>query len=141
MTGKVRIYAGGKVKGSPFEWACASYLKRIHLWSITLVDGADKVWGRIEPSRGEYWVALEESGTPLSSPAFGQQVHQWIEEQKIPTFFIGASTGLPPSLVVKTSLRLSLASMTMPHLLARVFLLEQLYRGQQALLRHPYSFV
>jgi 23S rRNA (pseudouridine1915-N3)-methyltransferase len=53
-------------------------------------------------------------------------------------FAIGGAEGLGAAVLDRADAILSLGSMTWPHLLARVMLLEQLYRAQQILAGHPY---
>ena len=50
----------------------------------------------------------------------------------------GGAEGFPEGLRKKATAKLSLASLTMPHELARVVLAEQIYRGFVILAGHPY---
>jgi 23S rRNA (pseudouridine1915-N3)-methyltransferase len=69
-------------------------------------------------------VALCVEGKALSSEDFAEV----LTDGHI-NFFIGSSHGLAESVKKAADLRLSLSQMTLPHALARVFLLEQIYRG------------
>ena len=75
-------------------------------------------------------IALCVEGVQLSSPALAAQLEQWmVEGASHLTFIIGGSFGLHPSVKEAAHLRLSMSPMTFPHHLARVMLLEQLYRS------------
>ena len=54
-------------------------------------------------------------------------------------FVIGGAEGIPPELSRAAEVRLSLSSMTLPHRLARVLLLEQIYRGLSITRGEPYA--
>ncbi|MCL2105928.1 MAG: 23S rRNA (pseudouridine(1915)-N(3))-methyltransferase RlmH [Oscillospiraceae bacterium] len=75
--------------------------------------------------------ALCVEGGQLSSEGFSR----WLEEAALRggrvCFLIGSAHGLDESLKRRAALRLSLSEMTFPHQLARVMLLEQIYRGFQ----------
>jgi len=84
-------------------------------------------------------VALDERGTALTSAGFADRLQRWrLDGVKTLAFVIGGADGLAQPLVRRASVTLSLGIMTWPHLLARVLLLEQLYRAQQILAGHPY---
>jgi 23S rRNA (pseudouridine1915-N3)-methyltransferase len=82
--------------------------------------------------RGGALVALCIEGTELSSPEFAQKLSGYaVCGVSQLTFLIGGSVGLADSLKRRADLRLSMSPMTFPHHLARVMLLEQLYRAFQ----------
>jgi 23S rRNA (pseudouridine1915-N3)-methyltransferase len=54
------------------------------------------------------------------------------------TFAIGGADGLPPALVARAGLRLSLSPLTLPHRLARLILSEQIYRALTIIRHEPY---
>ena len=77
-------------------------------------------------------IALCVEGAQLSSPALAAQLEQWmVEGASHLTLIIGGSFGLHPSVKEAAHLRLSMSPMTFPHHLARVMVLEQVYRAFQ----------
>jgi 23S rRNA (pseudouridine1915-N3)-methyltransferase len=84
-------------------------------------------------------VALDQRGPALTSAGFADRLQRWrLEGIKTLAFVIGGADGLAQPLVQRANFTLSLGIMTWPHLLARILLLEQLYRAQQILAGHPY---
>ncbi|HJU17705.1 MAG TPA: 23S rRNA (pseudouridine(1915)-N(3))-methyltransferase RlmH [Stellaceae bacterium] len=88
---------------------------------------------------GARLVALDERGASWSSRAFADRIAAW-RDQGLPelAFAIGGADGLGAMVLDRAETVLSLGAMTWPHLLARIMLLEQLYRAQQILAGHPY---
>ena len=82
--------------------------------------------------------ALCVEGEPLSSEALAARLARWEQDPRQPVFLIGGSFGLHGSLKSAADLRLSMSAMTFPHHLARVMLLEQLYRAFQINAGGPY---
>ena len=77
-----------------------------------------------------YVVALCVEGKELPSEAMGQLIAQRENSGKPRLcFIIGGSYGLSPRVKARADLKLSMSRMTFPHHLARVMLIEQLYRG------------
>jgi 23S rRNA (pseudouridine1915-N3)-methyltransferase len=88
---------------------------------------------------GARLVALDEKGAAWSSRDLAEWLARW-RDQGVATlaFAIGGADGLGPTVIERADAVLSLGAMTWPHLLVRSLLLEQLYRAQQILARHPY---
>ena len=82
--------------------------------------------------KGGAVIALCIEGTELSSEALSKKLAQLASAGASQlTFLIGGSFGLHPRVKQRADLRLSMSPMTFPHHLARVMLLEQLYRAYQ----------
>jgi len=89
--------------------------------------------------QGAAVVLLDARGEALDSARFSAQLAQWRAADRSATVFvIGGADGLSPSLGDKAQLRLSFGAATWPHQLARVMLLEQIYRATTILSGHPY---
>jgi len=86
---------------------------------------------------GSRLVALARQGTAWSSEELARQVAQWQREARPVALAIGGSHGLPPELLASAE-RWSLGPLTLPHELARVVVLEQLYRAFTILRGEPY---
>ncbi len=77
-------------------------------------------------------IAMCIEGKELSSPQLAQKLNELaVGGASQLTFLIGGSVGLSPALKQKANLRLSMSPMTFPHHLARIMLLEQIYRAYQ----------
>lgn len=122
------------------HWA-DEYLARIRRWirceELELRDDAEleRRW-----PKDDWVVALEVNGESLTSVAFAERLERWGAQGKGEiAFVIGGADGIPPRLSAKAQARLSLSKMTLPHRLARVLLLEQIYRGLSISRREPYA--
>jgi 23S rRNA (pseudouridine1915-N3)-methyltransferase len=148
---RLLIAAVGRIKAGPLAELQSEYLKRL-TGSIAIKEVEER--RAVPPMKrkareGELLlaalpadalvVALDERGKTLASPAFAERLQRWgAEGTKTLAFVIGGTDGLAQPLVQRAGLVLSLGAMTWPHLLARILLLEQLYRAQQILAGHPY---
>ena len=80
----------------------------------------------------DWLVALDERGEALTTMALHDQWNRWIERgAKRICFVIGGADGLSDAVKARANYQLSLSAMTLPHRLALVLLLEQLYRVEQ----------
>ena len=102
---------------------------------LTEVREDERVPRRI-PERA-YVCLLAADGVQMSSTDFSEFLAERRMEGRDLCFVIGGPRGIDLS---KCDLRLSLGPMTLPHQLARVVLLEQLYRGHKILAREPYHY-
>lgn len=142
----VRILAIGKIKGSLFAPACADYLGRLrHYFGIEVIEvrtrlgeGRPETQALLDEGRellkhareGAKLVALQSAGPQYASADFARLLQKQIDEgaRKL-DFIIGGASGLSAEVLARCTQRLSLSNMTFAHELARVILLEQLYRA------------
>jgi 23S rRNA (pseudouridine1915-N3)-methyltransferase len=83
-------------------------------------------------------VALDERGTLLSTMELARRIARWREVGRDVAFVVGGADGLAGSVKKSADLLWSLSPLTLPHGLARVALVEQLYRAVSILHNHPY---
>lgn len=89
------------------------------------------------PSGGQV-IALDRTARPWSSEQLAEKLERWQLSARPVALLIGGSEGLDPELLDRATERWSLGPMTLPHELARVVVLEQLYRGFTILRREKY---
>ena len=82
--------------------------------------------------KGKRSVALDERGEDLTTAQFAKLLAQET------AFVIGGADGLPEDVKAGAQRLVRLSSMTLPHALAQVVLIEQLYRAATLLTGHPY---
>ena len=83
-------------------------------------------------------VALARTGSPWSSPELARRLAGWQERGRPIVLVLGGSYGLPAGFLAEADERWSLGPATLPHELARVVALEQLYRAFTILRGEPY---
>lgn len=142
---KLIVVAVGKLKEPAFRALADDYASRVRRYaSLEEIEIDDLPAKKLLPvllkaSPSAHAVPLDASGEELSSQAFAKRIEQLASRGKGDiAFFIGGKEGLPPE-VLRSGTCLSLSRMTMPHRLARVFLLEQLYRAMTILRGEPYG--
>jgi 23S rRNA (pseudouridine1915-N3)-methyltransferase len=84
-----------------------------------------------------YVILLDSEGRTFDSPGFSAWLEERRQEGRELCFVIGGPRGLE---LDECDLKLSLGPMTLPHQLARVVLMEQLYRAHKILAREPYHY-
>jgi len=83
-------------------------------------------------------IALDERGVDWTTAQLAQHIGRWRDASQHVSFLIGGADGLPAELKARAQAQLRLSSLTLPHALARVVLVEQLYRVWSILANHPY---
>lgn len=83
-------------------------------------------------------VALDERGRQLSSLELSGTLNGWQQDGRDVSLVIGGPDGLSRECLGRAEFRWSLSRLTLPHGLARVLLVEQLYRAWSLLQGHPY---
>ena len=137
---KLALVAVGKLKEAWVQEGCAEYAKRVRgKLPLDLVEVKDDAeLGRKIPPRYKLW-ALDERGKELSSEELAASLQKAMNggEQGI-ALVIGGADGLPKDLVARANFTWSLGRLTLPHRLARLIVLEQLYRALSILRGEPY---
>ena len=112
------------------EAACAEYLKRLPRgYEVARIDTKP---GKLSSFLKGHVVVLDERGESLTTKQFAKLLGEPT------TFVIGGPDGLDESVKKGANLLLRLSSLTLPHALAQVLLLEQIYRAATILTGHPY---
>jgi len=135
---KVTVVVVGKVK-APFSDADAHYRKLLQRHQpVEVIEVRDEVnvEGRIPPRA--HLIALDRGGRAMSSKDWAR----WLSERRIDAldlcFLIGGPEGLSARTMGLADERISLGPQTLAHQLARVVLLEQLFRATKILAGEPY---
>jgi 23S rRNA (pseudouridine1915-N3)-methyltransferase len=84
---------------------------------------------------GDFIIVLDETGVQYSSQEFASIIEKITQPI---SFVIGGAYGLSKEVKNKANILLSLSNMTMPHILARLILVEQIYRSYTISQKHPY---
>ena len=133
---RISVIAVGRLK-PPYQDDVEHYRKMLagHAkLDLIEVRDDDAVQARV-PERA-FSVLLASDGRSLDSEAFAG----WLEERRQAGRDLCFVIGGPKGLDLEADLRLSLGPMTLPHQLARVVLLEQIYRAHKILAREPYHY-
>jgi 23S rRNA (pseudouridine1915-N3)-methyltransferase len=134
---RISVIAVGRLR-PPYQDDVEHYRKLIggHVrLELVEVREDEKVQARIRERT--HVVLLSPDGQTFDSPGFSRWMEQRRQEGRDLCFVIGGPRGLE---LERCDTRLSLGAMTLPHQLARVVLLEQIYRAHKILAREPYHY-
>ena len=135
-----KIIAIGKIKRKWIQEGIEMYLKRLP--GLEVKEIKDNTQSKEEHtikeliSKNEILVTLNENGQSFTSKQLATKLLN-SHNQNI-TFVIGGASGLSPSLSSYASWQLSLSPLTFPHEIARLLLIEQLYRAKTIIQGGPY---
>lgn len=148
---KINVLCVGKLKESYLKEACAEYSKRLGGFcqfalteieeerlpeqpSPAQIESALAAEGRrlLDKVKNTYKISLCIEGKSVPSQEFSKLLDDLaVNGQGELTFIIGSSFGLSKEVKEASRFQLSMSPMTFPHQLARVMLLEQIYRALQ----------
>lgn len=151
----VNIIAVGKLKESYLREACAEYVKRLNAFCkitvtelpesklpdspsekeiFTALANEGKAISQLLSGKDSYNIAMCIEGKTLSSEDFAEKIGKIsVEGKSVLNIVIGSSHGISEDVKKMSDFRLSMSEMTFPHQLARVMVLEQVYRAFQIL--------
>ena len=154
----VTVLAVGKLKERFFEEGCAEYEKRLARYCVLRVREAadEKAPESLSPAQEEqvkdregkrllslldprdHVIALTVTGKAYTSEGLAERMGALRDQGRNVSFLIGGSLGLSQEAVNRADEELSLSKLTLPHRLARLVLLEQLYRSFKILNHETY---
>jgi len=150
---KLRILSIGKDRSGLYQPGIEEYAGRIsRILKLELVElpearrhagtprareeEGETLLAKLDPR--ERVVALDERGDAPDSLAFSRRVGGWLQGGRDVSLVVGGSDGLAPAVLARADERLALSRLTLAHRLARLVLLEQLYRALTILRGEPY---
>ncbi|MEW5743117.1 MAG: 23S rRNA (pseudouridine(1915)-N(3))-methyltransferase RlmH [Myxococcota bacterium] len=148
---KLTFLSVGKDRSGLFAPGVEEYAKRLaHVAKVQLVElheskasgvkakaeEGEAILAKLSPR--DVLVAMDERGRSMSSVDFAAWLGRQQDSGRDVAFAIGGDEGLSDEVRAKAGLVLSLSAMTLPHRLARLVLLEQVYRAFTILRREPY---
>ncbi len=150
---RIRVLAVGRDRSGLYAPAVDEYATRLARYArfeLVEVPEARKLAGtaRAREEEGasllaklsprEHVVALDERGEELTSLGLADRVRRWQGRGQDVTLVIGGSDGLAPEVLARAGEKLALSRFTLAHRLARLVLVEQLYRAMTILRGEPY---
>ncbi|HEY5466130.1 MAG TPA: 23S rRNA (pseudouridine(1915)-N(3))-methyltransferase RlmH [Clostridia bacterium] len=151
---RILIRAVGKIRETWIKDGIAEFRKRLSRYSTVEIDEVEdspdsltiervlfdeggRLLAHIKPT--EYVVLLDLAGSKLDSTGFASKLSEWMEHGGASvTFVIGGSNGVSSEVSIRANARFCLSDLTFTHAMARLILLEQLYRGFRILSGEPY---
>ncbi len=137
---RCQIIAVGKVKKKWIQSGIGLYLNRLP--GLNIIEIKDSSQGKESLAikqalkKNALLITLNETGKSFTSKEFASKLQE--SNNQLLTFAIGGASGLSPEINSIASWQLSLSPLTFPHDLARLLLVEQLYRAQTISQGGPY---
>ena len=127
---KIDIVCMGKLREKFFREAVEKYLTRLRRFvqvSVTEVDNPNKIERLLEGR--DFIIILDEKGKEMDSFQFAELIRDLSLSKKNICFVVGGWEGLDDKVKRKANLVWSLSKLTFPYQMARLLLLEQIYRA------------
>ena len=131
----------GKDKAGATRELTDEYLKRLSRYAqIETVEVADEaaLFKKLERRANEAFIFMDSRGKQFTSEEFSDLIGDFKDRGAQVTFAIGGPDGWTDEALGAANMKISLGKITLPHELARVVLIEQIYRAFTILEKHPY---
>lgn len=148
MARQIHLIVVGKLKDAHLEAIEADYLKRINNPELIIHEvkasaenkeaEGEAILKKVKDLGGGHLVAMSEWGKRYTSVAFAEWTRGLFDKSPKVFFLIAGAEGFSSEVLSLCQERLSLSELTFPHKLARILLVEQLYRAQTIRSGHPY---
>lgn len=142
---KINIIAAGKTKDIHLLALWHEYFKRFKLFKINLIEVDDRNLNKKDMNlklfkaiKSDLVIILDEKGQDLTSLEFSKLLNNYQSTHNEICFVIGGAEGIEPNYKSTANLVISLGKLTLPHQLARILLIEQIYRAETIIFHHPY---
>ena len=156
---QIRVIAVGRIKEKYLQDGIAEYEKRLRPYAkvqiveiaeekrpVSAAPSVERIAMEKEGDRilaavpeGSFLIALDVKGISWSSEELAASFREWeLSGQNHLAFLIGGDLGLSPPVIARSDLRLSLSKLTFTHPLARLLLMEQVYRAFRIMRGEPY---
>jgi len=127
---RLTVIQTGRLRDRHVEALRDEYVKRLGRFAkLQVLEKEPKGDAPLWPASARWKVVLDERGEILTSEAFADRLAQWTMRHGEVAFLIGASYGHHAPSAALADHRLALGPMVLPHQLAHLFLVEQLYRA------------
>lgn len=153
----IEILAVGKLKESWWREAAEEYLRRLSPYARMKVTevAASPITGTVSPRssmaeegrrlcaalrEGARTIVMDRAGRPMTSERFAKLIASETEGGKALQFVVGGAAGLSADVISRANKVVSLSELTFTHEMARVILLEQLYRAATILSGKKYHY-
>lgn len=156
---QIRVVAVGKIKEKFLQEGIGEYEKRLRPYvklqvvelpeekrpqpasrsneSLAIEREGERILASLP--EGSFVIALDVKGERWSSEELSEMLgKRELSGQNLLAFVIGGDLGLSPAVLARSNFRLSLSDMTFPHPIARLLILEQVYRAFRILRGEPY---
>ena len=88
--------------------------------------------------KNSYRIVLDEKGKSWTTKMLASEMKDWLQFKPVVTFYIGGPDGFSKQFFSQADHIWSLSTLTMPHMLVRLVLVEQIYRAWTITQNHPY---
>jgi 23S rRNA (pseudouridine1915-N3)-methyltransferase len=127
---KLMVLQTGRLKDAHVAALRDEYVKRFgRFGKLEVVEREPKGDAPLWPSGARWRIALDEHGEQFDSPAFAKRLEKWSATHGPLAFLVGDAYGHHAPSLALADTRLSLGAMVLPHQLAHLVLVEQLYRA------------